>query len=80
MKDDVTGEALISRSDDNASTLVKRLASYHSQTAPVAAYYEKKGILKQVDAAQSQGGKTESICFLIIVVSATLDAIFSKLR
>ena len=79
MKDDVTGEALISRSDDNASTLVKRLASYHSQTAPVAAYYEKKGILKQVDAAQSQGGK-KSICFLIIVVSATLDAIFSKLR
>lgn len=68
-KDDVTGEPLISRSDDNEATLMKRLASYHKQTAPVAGYYAKKGILKQVDAAQSQA-----------VVSATLDAIFSKLH
>ncbi|KAJ3358993.1 adenylate kinase [Kappamyces sp. JEL0680] len=69
MKDDITGEPLISRSDDNATTLVKRLASYHAMTAPVADYYKQKGILKQVDAAQSAA-----------VVSATLDAIFSKLH
>ncbi|KAJ2350619.1 adenylate kinase [Coemansia erecta] len=53
MTDDQTGEPLIQRSDDNADTLVKRLATYHRQTAPVAAYYKDRGILKQVDAAQS---------------------------
>ncbi|KAJ2001622.1 adenylate kinase [Coemansia thaxteri] len=53
MTDDVTGEPLIQRSDDNEATLVKRLETYHKQTAPVAAYYQGRGILKQVDAAKS---------------------------
>ena len=44
MTDDVTGEPLIQRSDDNADTLRKRLATYHSQTDPVADYYKKKGV------------------------------------
>ncbi|KAJ1851566.1 adenylate kinase [Coemansia sp. RSA 2703] len=52
MTDDITGEPLVQRSDDNEATLGKRLATYHKQTAPVAAYYEKKGILRKVDAAQ----------------------------
>lgn len=53
MTDDVTGEPLIQRSDDNAETLRKRLAGYHKQTDPVAEYYKKKNIWKGVDAAQS---------------------------
>ncbi|KAL1836961.1 hypothetical protein VTJ49DRAFT_4440 [Mycothermus thermophilus] len=52
MKDDVTGEPLIQRSDDNAEALKKRLATYHKQTAPVVDYYKKTGIWKAVDAAQ----------------------------
>ena len=44
MKDDVTGEPLIQRSDDNAETLKKRLKSYHDMTAPVVDYYKKKGM------------------------------------
>jgi len=43
MKDDVTGEPLIQRSDDNAETLKKRLASYHDMTSPVVDYYKKRG-------------------------------------
>ena len=43
MKDDVTGEPLIQRSDDNAETLIKRLKSYHSMTTPVVEYYKKRG-------------------------------------
>jgi adenylate kinase len=31
------------RSDDNPETIKKRLDVYHSQTAPVAAYYIKEG-------------------------------------
>ncbi|KAI5899187.1 adenylate kinase [Schizophyllum commune H4-8] len=53
MVDDVTGEPLIQRSDDNAETLRKRLATYHTQTGPVVDYYRKKGIWHGVDAAQS---------------------------
>jgi adenylate kinase len=43
MKDDVTGEPLIQRSDDNAETLKKRLKSYHDMTSPVVDYYKRRG-------------------------------------
>jgi len=43
MKDDVTGEPLIQRSDDNAETLKKRLKSYHDMTTPVVEYYKRRG-------------------------------------
>ena len=51
-KDDVTGEALIQRADDNADTLKKRLEAYHQQTAPVADFYKKKGVWRGLDASQ----------------------------
>ncbi|CAK9781365.1 putative adenylate kinase [Cutaneotrichosporon oleaginosum] len=53
MTDDVTGEPLIQRSDDNAETLKKRLATYHQQTGPVVGHYQKTGVWAPVDAAQS---------------------------
>lgn len=37
--DDITGEPLIQREDDKEETVRKRLAVYHSQTAPLTAYY-----------------------------------------
>jgi len=37
------------RADDNVEALKKRLAVYHEQTAPLAAYYKSQGILKGVD-------------------------------
>nr|BAN20590.1 adenylate kinase 2 [Riptortus pedestris] len=51
MTDDVTGEPLIRRSDDNAETLKKRLQSYHDQTKPLVDYYKKKGVHHQIDAS-----------------------------
>jgi adenylate kinase len=53
MKDDVTGEPLIQRSDDNVEALTKRLGVFHAQTAPVVDYYKKKGLWYGIDAAQS---------------------------
>jgi adenylate kinase len=38
--DDLTGEALIHRSDDQAATVEKRLAVYQEQTAPLIAFYQ----------------------------------------
>lgn len=38
------------RADDNAETVRSRLTAYHAQTAPLIAYYDKKGVLEKVDA------------------------------
>lgn len=52
-KDDVTGEPLVQRSDDNADALKKRLATYHKQTEPIVKYYQKTGVWSAVDASQN---------------------------
>lgn len=52
MKDDITGEDLIRRSDDNEDTLKKRLVSFHDKTKPVLDYYGKAGILHAIDASR----------------------------
>ncbi|OBT90946.1 adenylate kinase 1 [Pseudogymnoascus sp. 03VT05] len=61
MKDDVTGEPLIQRSDDNAEALKKRLVTYHKQTAPVVNYYQKTGIWSGIDASQEPGQVWKSL-------------------
>jgi adenylate kinase len=61
MKDDVTGEPLIQRSDDNEGTLKKRLGTYHDQTSPVVSYYQKTGIWKPIDASQEPGQVWQSL-------------------
>jgi len=53
MTDDITGEPLIQRSDDNVATLRKRLTAFHEQTGPVVEYYKKNGLWSGIDAAQS---------------------------
>lgn len=69
MKDDLTGEPLIRRSDDNVDALKKRLASYHTQTKPLAEYYALRGLHYKIDAAR--GSKD---------VFANIDSIFVKNR
>lgn len=52
MTDDVTGDPLVQRSDDNADALKKRLDAYHAQTEPIVDFYKKTGIWAGVDASQ----------------------------
>lgn len=40
-KDDVTGEPLVQRDDDQEEVVRKRLDVYHAQTEPLVAYYKK---------------------------------------
>ncbi len=40
-RDDITGEPLIQREDDEEETVNKRLAVYHAQTEPLIAYYRQ---------------------------------------
>ncbi|KAI9483597.1 MAG: adenylate kinase-domain-containing protein [Benjaminiella poitrasii] len=67
MKDDITGEPLVQRSDDNVESLKKRLDAFHKQTIPVAEYYKKKNLWYGVDASQTPKA-----------VWASLNAIFDK--
>ncbi|KAM6959466.1 adenylate kinase 2, mitochondrial isoform 1-T1 [Aplochiton taeniatus] len=53
MKDDLTGEPLMRRSDDNASTLRSRLEAYHRQTVPLVDYYSARGLHTAINAAQA---------------------------
>ena len=48
-KDDLTGEPLIQRADDNEDVVQSRLNIYHEQTEPLVKYYEKKGVLVSID-------------------------------
>ncbi|XP_007948617.1 adenylate kinase 2, mitochondrial [Orycteropus afer afer] len=67
MKDDITGEPLVRRSDDNEKALKIRLEAYHTQTTPLVDYYQKQGIHCAIDASQTPD-----------VVFASILAAFSK--
>ncbi len=59
---DVCGEELIQREDDKAETVLNRLKVYHTQTAPLIGYYERKGLLRKVDGDQ----EVDAICGAIL--------------
>lgn len=67
MTDDITGEPLIKRSDDNVEALKKRLATYHTQTRPLVDYYQIRGIHYRIDASQAAKD-----------VFKNIDSIFTK--
>ncbi|KAL1503702.1 hypothetical protein AB1Y20_012175 [Prymnesium parvum] len=66
-KDDITGEPLMKRKDDNEQTLKSRLGAFHDQTKPVVDYYSKKGLYAPIDANQQSD-----------TVKAAIAAILSK--
>ncbi len=49
---DACGSELVLRDDDKPETVEKRLKVYHEQTQPLIDYYNKKGILREVDGSQ----------------------------
>ena len=67
MKDDITGEPLIRRSDDNEKALKIRLEAYHTQTTPLVEHYSKQGIHSAISASQTPD-----------IVFASILAAFSK--
>jgi adenylate kinase len=49
---DQDGTRLVQRDDDKPETVKKRLATYHSKTAPLIDYYEERGLLRRFDGAR----------------------------
>lgn len=54
-KDDITGEDLIVRPDDQEQTVRNRLSVYHAQTAPVISYYKDKSDLHNIRICEIDG-------------------------
>ena len=50
---DRCGETLITRTDDLAETVKKRLNVYHEQTQPLKDFYDAEGTLQSVDGTKS---------------------------
>jgi adenylate kinase len=51
-KCDVCGGELYQRDDDNEETVAKRIEVYENQTSPLIEYYNKQGVLLNIDGAQ----------------------------
>ncbi|MFT3982592.1 MAG: adenylate kinase [Lachnospiraceae bacterium] len=62
---DVCGSGLALRDDDQPETVKSRLAVYHEQTQPLIDYYNKKGILKEVDGTQDRSVVFEEIVHIL---------------
>lgn len=56
-KDDITGEPLVKRSDDNVQTFKRRMKEYKQTLGPIKEHYAKQGILASVS------GETSDIIF-----------------
>lgn len=61
---DVDGGELYQRDDDREATILNRLEVYEKQTAPLIAYYLKKGLIRKIDA----GGSPEQTVALVLNV------------
>jgi len=64
-QDDLTGEELIIRPDDQADTVKNRLNVYHSQTKPLINYYNNKGLIKTVNGEKNITEVRDNILELI---------------
>jgi adenylate kinase len=47
---DHDGTELVSRNDDRPEAIRTRFRAYHEQTAPLVQFYQKRGILRRIDA------------------------------
>lgn len=50
---DIDRSELYQRADDKAETVKKRIDVYWEQTSPLIDYYQKSGLLKEIDGTQS---------------------------
>ena len=52
-RDDITGEALVQRSDDNAEVYRSRFQKFQETSLPLLDHYSKKGVLVEVNGMSS---------------------------
>lgn len=62
---DLDGTPLVRRPDDDPEAVHHRLVIYHQLTEPLKVYYERRGLLAQVDALGPPEAVTERICLAL---------------
>lgn len=65
MRDDITDETLEQRPDDTEEALKRRLTKYHTNTKPIVAHYQAKGLVQSVDASRSPGEVCQDVLTLV---------------
>lgn len=58
---DACGGELYTRDDDTGQAVATRISEYRDKTAPLLDYYETRGLLRGVDAAQSVEGVSAAL-------------------
>ncbi len=58
---DSCGSGLVLREDDKPETVQSRLNTYHVQTEPLKKFYDRRGILKEVDFQPSIEATTQAL-------------------
>ena len=62
---DKCGEELVLRDDDRPETVGNRLQVYKDQTQPLIEFYEKKGVLHNVDGTKNMNEVFEAIVTIL---------------
>ena len=66
---DIDSSELYQREDDKAETVIKRIQVYFQQTMPLIEYYQKAGLLLEVDGTQSIQHVTAELLAALSTVS-----------
>lgn len=74
--DDITGDALVQRDDDQEETIRKRLEVYHQQTEPLINYYQKWS--KTKDKLAPRFHRVSGVGSVDTIFNKILDAVSTK--
>jgi adenylate kinase len=62
---DLDGGELYQRADDSEATILNRLEVYEKQTAPLIAYYQRQGLLRDIIAGGSPAETASLVCDIL---------------
>lgn len=62
---DLDGGTLVQRADDRAEIVMERLVAYERQTRPLADYYRRLGLLKEVDASANVDSVSHALAKIV---------------
>jgi adenylate kinase len=62
---DLDGGEVYQRADDSEATILNRLEVYETQTAPLIAYYQKKGLIRDI-AAGGLAAETDALVLKVL--------------
>ena len=58
---DLDGSRLVQRDDDKPDVIQQRLRQYHEKTEPLVDYYDRKGMLRRIDASRDPDKVSDQI-------------------